>query len=135
MNYTEAISNVHRAYASSHESVLDELFSTLPPLSDEESKGKERERGSLSEHSFRLLLEALKSFLSVYHQPPLKGSIPDMTSTSEHFVNLQQVLISRYILISNLFLDRFSSRRLKMIAWPLHTSSPSYCRFQYSPFL
>lgn len=48
--------------------------------------------------SFKILLHCLKLFIDSHGHgalPPLKGSIPDMTSTSENFVALQQVYLKK----------------------------------------
>lgn len=86
MNYTEAIANAHRAFAPvSIPDNIHEIFSSqlmTEPLGSNSS-------------SFRILLHCLKLFIESHGNGilcPLKGSIPDMASTSEHYVNLQQVL-------------------------------------------
>jgi hypothetical protein len=85
MNYTEAIANAHRAFApAAIPDNLQEIFASpfmTEPLQADSS-------------TFQILLHCLKQFIERHGQGilcPLKGSIPDMTSTSEHYVNLQQV--------------------------------------------
>lgn len=85
MNYTEAIANAHRAFAAmSIPDNIQEIFSS--PFINEPLQA--------DSSSFRILLHCLKLFIETHGHGvlcPLKGSIPDMTSTSEHYVNLQQV--------------------------------------------
>mmetsp|Transcript_14646 Transcript_14646/g.15344 ORF Transcript_14646/g.15344 Transcript_14646/m.15344 type:complete len:613 (-) Transcript_14646:64-1902(-) len=89
LNYTEAIANAHRAFAPlSPPDNIQEIFNApfmLEPLHKDSS-------------SFKILLHSLKLFIESHGNgflPPLKGSIPDMTSTSENFVNLQQVYLKK----------------------------------------
>jgi NEDD8-activating enzyme E1 regulatory subunit len=85
MNYTEAIANAHRAFAPvSIPDNIQEIFSS--PFMNESLQA--------DSSSFRILLHCLQLFIESHGNGvlcPLKGSIPDMTSTSEHYVNLQQV--------------------------------------------
>lgn len=92
MNYTEAINNAHRAFAPpSIPDNIQEIFASSfmnEPLQADSS-------------SFQILLHCLKIFIETHGHGvlcPLKGSIPDMTSTSEHYVNLQQVNIYPFTL-------------------------------------
>lgn len=60
--------------------------------------------------SFKILLHSLKLFIESHGNgflPPLKGSIPDMTSTSENFVNLQQVIFYSFNNSLNYYLFYF----------------------------
>jgi amyloid beta precursor protein binding protein 1 len=42
-------------------------------------------------NSFWLLIAALKEFVNKYHTLPVSGKIPDMTSKSEYYIDLQKV--------------------------------------------
>lgn len=79
-NFAEALRESHRAYAS--EAVGDDTASLLAG-----------QRGRpLQAHAsqFSFMLRALQLFLDAHGMPPLVGALPDMTSTTGMYTELQQ---------------------------------------------
>lgn len=96
-NFEEAVKGVNSILVDSHKipGGLVKLFDE--PCLDTKKNGR-----------FYLMLKALKEFYSQYKTLPLRGSIPDMTSDSKTFVELQKIYsakakedVSKFINILN----------------------------------
>jgi len=86
LNFQEAVRNAYTAYAPRE---LD--LAHLAAIRDSVVRAEAATNNS-SCHNLHILLQALEQFLQTHQQqPPVNGSIPDMTASTELYVQLQTV--------------------------------------------
>jgi amyloid beta precursor protein binding protein 1 len=73
LNFQEAVSNDYLAYIERTVDCLDDLA------------------GVDASSTLGVLLKALQKFVDNHHRPPLNGSIPDMTASTDIYVQLQNI--------------------------------------------
>lgn len=87
LNFQEAYKEAYLAYAK-----LDLPYETVELLNRVKSSSSSLDPSS----SFDLMLDALRRFLEKHDdEPPLRGTIPDMTSTTDAYVALQNAYRAR----------------------------------------
>lgn len=83
INFQEALNNSFRAYAP-----ISPPIQILELLDDFKHEAKKL---TSSSSNFKVLLYSLKVYIDTHGTVPLPGNIPDMTSTSQSFIELQKV--------------------------------------------
>lgn len=81
-NFNEAVKNAHKCFKDEMEEMKDGLREVIedPKIADSGEKG-----------SFWLLASALAKFVEKEGTLPVSGKVPDMTSTTDFYITLQNI--------------------------------------------